>query len=687
MRRAVLALLTMLLVPAAPAAADVTAVALPPGSVASDLAPDGAGRMLVADQGNGRVVRLSGDGAVVDTIGEGILPSDSALFVAGGPDGRAYVLGGDHVTRLGPGGALEASWTMQYGAGIAVDAASNVYAWSFQGITRFGAAGEPGPTWRVEDAAGQALMINDMAAGASGVVVLATPSFNSSRMYVLRYAPDGTLLDRWTGVDGDPPQAGVLHRESDLSLDAAGNVYLSDGDRVWQYTADGRFLAGFAPNRLSAFSPGSCDGASGGSGSLFQQVSLYGLTLDQAGTMFTRTYGSVSRIANAPIAKLLFGPAGYDPKTRGSSVATGQRITLNASFSRVPFGEGRYEWDFDGDGAYDRDTGAQAQTVTAYARAGAVTPRVRITAPGGGSSIASTSYAVLDSRAYLDVEGIPSGFPPKPPPGIAMTGREVAFTAGRSVIAPCGQIDRVEWDLDGDGDFERDTGTVLRAITTYTKTGRVTPRVRITRVAGRVDVGELSVDVRPGPAQGPVGVSIEDGALYTNDPTVRLDLVWPKYATAVLVSGDGGFKRAKRFDLGKSVPWTLPSTGPERVPKNVYVRFEVPDDGPGYGDPKASTQTYSDDVILDTTVPVTTAARVVSRRSLRVAGRDRLSGAGTVQITTNRRKPGKRIAFRKKLRGSRAFSQSFTYTAKRGATWVRVIDRAGNPSGWKRAAR
>ena len=75
---------------------------------------------------------------------------------------------------------------------------------------------------------------------------------------VLKYRPDGNLLmtmgdwDKpsdtgWTGNVNDPAKqaAGPFNRPSDIALDAAGDLYISDGygnSRVHKFTSDGKLL-------------------------------------------------------------------------------------------------------------------------------------------------------------------------------------------------------------------------------------------------------------------------------------------------------------------------------------------------------------------------------------------------------------------------------------------------------------
>src|SRR5205085_1616992 len=73
-----------------------------------------------------------------------------------------------------------------------------------------------------------------------------------------------------------------------------------------------------------------------------------------------------------------------------------------------------------------------------------------------------------------------------------------------------------------------------------------------------------------------IGVSIDNGAAYVSRPAVTLTVHEPEGAVAVLISNDGGFADAsqQRIAADDLYQWTLVSTGAERLPKTVYVRFE-----------------------------------------------------------------------------------------------------------------
>jgi 6-phosphogluconolactonase (cycloisomerase 2 family) len=205
----------------------------------------------------------------------------------------------------------------------------------------------------------------------------------------------------------------------------------------------------------------------------------------------------------------------------------------------------------------------------------------------------------------------------------------------------------------------------------------------------------------PGPTGGTVpggglnftgseGISINGGDEYTNDVDVRLVVRAPGNATALRLSNDGGFADPGLRSLpATTVRWRLDSSGSERLPKTVYARFAGPSG--------VSSISFTDDIILDQTEPRVIEAAIVSaggqgaasgvraaarRRPvayrLALKARDNASGVARVQVTQNRRRPGRATRFRRRV----------TFNGQRGRTiLVRVIDRAGNRSAWRRVRR
>ena len=181
-------------------------------------------------------------------------------------------------------------------------------------------------------------------------------------------------------------------------------------------------------------------------------------------------------------------------------------------------------------------------------------------------------------------------------------------------------VARYEWDLDGDGDFETDTGTTPTVSHTFPDVGNATVRVRATGAGtGGQDVAVSDVAV------GPVGVSVDAGARFTNDPRVTLSLVHPPGATQALISNDGGFAGARTVPVARTIDATLDATGAERLPKTVYVRFLGPGTGP---------ETYQDDIVLDQTAPRIDSAAVSRQGVVSVVASDATSGVSRLRVAS-----------------------------------------------------
>lgn len=263
-------------------------------------------------------------------------------------------------------------------------------------------------------------------------------------------------------------------------------------------------------------------------------------------------------------------------------------------------------------------------------------------------------------------------------PERTLTGRSVTFDGSGSSDAN-GSIARYEWDLDGDGSYETDTGGTPQTSRTYATPATVAVHLRVTDSTGTTGEATGSLAVSTLPPQGrPIGVSINDGDQYTNDPHVTVFASWPSFGTNMLLANDGGFTKAVSFAVAPQTPWVLDSSGPERLPKTVYIRY--------VGGIQTS-ETFTDDIILDQTPPTVLAAALPAATSsasvakaklipLRVKAKDNVSGVGVMQITTSKRKPGK---FRK--------YRAVTKVKPAKAYFVRVRDRAGNLSRWRVAKR
>jgi hypothetical protein len=214
---------------------------------------------------------------------------------------------------------------------------------------------------------------------------------------------------------------------------------------------------------------------------------------------------------------------------------------------------------------------------------------------------------------------------------------------------------------------------------------------------GHPSYGLLETSATPPPTpSGPIGVSINDGASATNSTRVTLNVSWPRTAQSILVSNDGGFKNPQTFPLATTIPWTLPSTGAERLPKIVYVRFQ---------DGTNSPVTFSDDIILDETAPQVTSATTTpssptfspqfagSRKdrsvTIAVHAIDDNSGIAAVQL----RVKGARTSLAtmtlssRTRTGRRVINARVHVRTRARSLEVRVRDSAGNWSRWVTVTR
>jgi FG-GAP-like repeat/PKD domain len=271
-----------------------------------------------------------------------------------------------------------------------------------------------------------------------------------------------------------------------------------------------------------------------------------------------------------------------------------------------------------------------------------------------------------------------------------LTGRTVKFDASASGDPLDRTIVDYRWDLGG-GTFNHDTGTNPRIDWTYSAVGLVHARVLVTNAAGETGIAGVELDVRPASPRGPVGLSINNGDYATNTPKVKLKVVWPAFASDALISNDGGFNAAgatKQVPLAATIPWTLRSEGRERLPKIVYLRF------PDTANP---TQTFTDDIILDTRIPVIQSAKAIPTSSaasaartkkrlyrVRLSATELLSGISAAQLSATR-SGGAAIAFtNRKRHGIRRLTRIVSLRMAKRPHYVRVCSTAGNWSKWHR---
>lgn len=180
------------------------------------------------------------------------------------------------------------------------------------------------------------------------------------------------------------------------------------------------------------------------------------------------------------------------------------------------------------------------------------------------------------------------------------------------------------------------------------------------------------------------GVTVNDGSPYTNSEAVELRVRRPSCATGIRVSNDGSFDAPQTFDGNSPIDWILDNSVKGAYTKVVYVRLI----GPGLEE----SQTYTDDIILDTSSPILRTASasqtggVLStsladrgnriRYLIRAKARDKLSGVMRMQVAPSKRGARTTLKYAKVVRVDLKRTKKLV---------VRVRDGAGNWSDWRSA--
>lgn len=389
-----------------------------------------------------------------------------------------------------------------------------------------------------------------------------------------------------------------------------------------------------------------------------------------------------------------------------TTVAVNQPLLMEKLDLQTPaFGNSGYqrnlvsiEWDFESDGVVDlTDNGpwnswyldrghpyARGTYFSAshtWTTVGTQTVSVKANYDDSTSDQVSGTVAVVEDTATAVLNRIdrPTGIPNDGVP--ILSGSQHLLSAARST-AVSGFISKYEWDLDGDGTFETDGGASSSYTASFPSAGTKTVGVRVTSRGGSTSSATMALEVRQAPPVGEPGVSIEDGASSTNTKAVKLNLVWPDFATEARISNDGGFaaSKTKTVALASSVDWNLDDSIKGVFTKVVYVRFN--------GSGLDTTKTYSDDVILDTNAPVIdSSSAAVSGASIvfSLKATDDITGVDKVEVSNAGNVISKpysaKITVVPSSIGLVAFSAGVEKAAS-SSVRLRVSDSAGNWTSW-----
>jgi PKD repeat protein len=243
-----------------------------------------------------------------------------------------------------------------------------------------------------------------------------------------------------------------------------------------------------------------------GSGDL-DEVALYNRALPAA-TIEDHYFGTVGG-GEPPTASFTAAP---------NPAQTGEAINFDASGSTDPDGTiAKYEWDLDGNGSFETDTGTEPVALKSYATAGSYDVRLRVTDSSGNKSTTLRTITVTNRAPVSNFTATP---------GSVNKNQTVSFD-GSASTDPDGTIAKYEWDLDGNGTFETNTGTTPTVSHAYSAAGTFETKLRVTDDKGATSVSTKNVTVTlvpptasftatPNPAE--TGTSVAFDASGSTDP-------------------------------------------------------------------------------------------------------------------------------------------------------------------------
>ncbi len=229
---------------------------------------------------------------------------------------------------------------------------------------------------------------------------------------------------------------------------------------------------------------------------------------DSAGEQASTTR-SLTVTNKAPRPSLVIAPNPARP---------GQTVNFDAQGSSDPDPGGsivRYEWDLDGNGSYETDSGGDATVSRTYSTAGRRDIGLRVTDLDGTS--ASTTVSLLINTppvAAFTALGVN-----QTTPNVPDVGETVNFNGSGSSDAD-GPLAKFEWDLDGNGSFETDTGTTPTTVTSYASRGTRNVKLRVTDGFGITATASVALRINAKPVAR--GLAVARNPLPGQNPQVPL---------------------------------------------------------------------------------------------------------------------------------------------------------------------
>jgi PKD domain len=235
-------------------------------------------------------------------------------------------------------------------------------------------------------------------------------------------------------------------------------------------------------------------------------------------------------------------------------------VKFDASKSFSPNGVGEYDWDLDGNGSYETHS-AGPIVYKKYPVAGTYTIHLKIVDADNSGLTDDTSQ---DLKVYNAPRAVLAASPK-----VALPGQQVTYSAAGSTGD--GGVTKYDWDLDGNGTFETNTGTTATAATSYQSLGDRPVRLRVTDSHGTTAVASINETVTRAPtaaftfAPSPavVGETVKFDGSQSSDDSKVADYAWD-------LDGNGTFETDTHANPKTTTKYNAPGT--------VNVRLRVTDD-------------------------------------------------------------------------------------------------------------
>jgi len=234
-------------------------------SYAPSIAVDPSGNLYMADFGNCRVQKFTNDGRFLakwGTKGAGDGQFDKPFFIA--VDGSGNVWVGDkrdngtyRMQKFDANGRFLTKWTQRvFGAWpiLTVDSSGNIY-YAFESrIEKYDDKGNLIDSYGQEESTeGKLEKVSGMCIDKAGYLYISGPADPVERDgpdrrdekasgSIRKYDPDGKLVSKWTAENTGRKEN--LPNDQ-ITVDGAGNVYVSCVVTVWKLSSDGKFVAEF----------------------------------------------------------------------------------------------------------------------------------------------------------------------------------------------------------------------------------------------------------------------------------------------------------------------------------------------------------------------------------------------------------------------------------------------------------